>query len=154
MTVLRCPFSDCSEEISEDDKDIAIAMFNAHVSTHTVNGRPRGSSSSSKSEKLTRPKLTQGMLEETWNSFKALWELYKTGAGLSAEECGLQLIYCCDDELMEQVVRADPLIISKPKEEQLEAIKKLAVVPVSSFIFKFQFKDSISSFNFKIQLQV
>ena len=131
MTVLRCPFSDCSEEISEDDKDIAIAMFNAHVSTHTVNGRPRGSSSSSKSEKLTRPKLTQGMLEETWNSFKALWELYKTGAGLSAEECGLQLIYCCDDELMEQVVRADPLIVSKPEEEQLEAIKKLAVVPVA-----------------------
>ena len=131
MVVLRCPFNECVEEIADDDKDIAIAIFNAHVSTHNVTGRPHGGGSSSKSEKLTRPKLTQGMLEEAWNSFKALWELYKTGAGLSAQKCGLQLIYCCDSELIEQVVRTDPVIASKPEEELLEAMKKLAVVPVA-----------------------
>ena len=70
MVNMRCPFPSCQEEIVNEDKEIAIALFNAHVSTHTVANRPQGSSSSSKSEKLTRPKLSQGMLEESWNSFE------------------------------------------------------------------------------------
>ena len=113
MTTLGCPFPDCTEEVTNTDKDVAIALFNAHVSTHTVNVGRNQSSSSSKSEKLTRPKITQGLLVEAWNSFKVLWSLYKKGAGLSETECGLQLIYCCDEELMEQLLRADPNIVSK-----------------------------------------
>ena len=128
---LKCPFPSCEEEVSQEDKDIAIALFNAHVTTHTAENRPQRSNGSSKSEKLTRPKLSHGMLEESWNSFKVLWQMYKTGAGLSESECSLQLIYCCDEELMEQVLRANPLIVSKPENDQLEEIRKLAVVPVA-----------------------
>ena len=71
------------------------------------------------------------MLVESWNSFQALWKLYKKGAGLSEAEYGLQLIYCCNEELMEQILRADPNIVAKPEAEQLESIRKLAVVPVA-----------------------
>merc|ERR1712237_265090 len=71
------------------------------------------------------------MLGESWNSFKVLWGLYKTGASLSNEEYGLQLIYCCDEELLEQLIRADPNLVDKPENEQLASIRKLAVVPVA-----------------------
>ena len=71
------------------------------------------------------------MLVESWNSFQVLWKLYKKGAGLSEAERGLQLIYCCDEELLEQLLRADPDIAAKPEADQLESIRKLAVVPVA-----------------------
>ena len=133
MVKLECPFPSCSESVDNSDKEIAIALFNAHVGTHTVASRSTaaGSNVSSRSEKLPRPKLAQGMLEESWNSFLVLWSLYKTGAGLSASDCSLQLIYCCDQELTEQVIRADPEIMNKSENEQLEAIRRLAVVPVA-----------------------
>ena len=131
MTTLNCPCPDCGEAVTNADKDVAIALFNAHVSTHTVNTGRIHSNSSSKSEKLSRPKVTQGMLEEAWNSFTVLWNLYKNGAGLSQAELGLQLIYCCDEDLMEQLLRADPSIVSKSEKEQMESIRSLAVVPVA-----------------------
>ena len=134
MIRLECPFPLCNESVENEDKEIAIAVFNAHVSTHTTPSRTTAASSSnvsSRSEKLTRPKLSQGMLEESWNSFMVLWNLYKSGAGLSTSECSLQLIYCCDQELMEQVIRADPDITKKSEEDQLKSIRKLAVVPVA-----------------------
>ena len=59
------------------------------------------------------------MLVESWNSFQVLWNLYKKGAGLTEAECGLQLIYCCDEELMEQLLRADPNIVTKPEIDQM-----------------------------------
>ena len=123
MPTLECPFAECEEQVVNTDKDVAIALFNAHISTHTANtGRTQGNGPS-KSEKLSRPKITQGMLVESWNSFQVLWKLYKKGAGLSEAECGLQLIYCCDEELMVQLLRADPNIVAKPETEQLETRK-------------------------------
>ena len=93
MTTLDCPFPNCTEVVTNAKENVAIALFNAHVSTHTVNTGQIHGNGSSKSEKLSRPKVTQGMLEEAWNSFKVLWNLYKSGAGLSQAELGLQLIY-------------------------------------------------------------
>ena len=66
---------------------------------------------------------------ESWNLFGVLWNLYKKGAGLSEAECGLQLIYCCDEELMEQLLHADPNIVTKPEIEQMESKKKIGSSP-------------------------
>ena len=115
MTTLGCPFTGCEEQVINADKDVAITLFNAHISTHTANAGRNQGSGPSKSKKLTRPKITQGMLVESWNSFGVLWNLYKKGAGLSEAECGLQLIYCCDKELMEQLLLADPNIVLRRK---------------------------------------
>ena len=131
MPELRCPFSDCSEVVTEDDKDIAIAMFNAHVCTHTAGRSGERSNSSNKSEKIARPKISQGMMEESWNSFKLQWKIYKSSASLSTADGMLQLIYCCEQSLLEHVLRSDPDITTKSEDEQLKSIGKLCVVPVA-----------------------
>ena len=131
MPELRCPFSGCSEVVNEDDKEIAIAMFNAHVCTHTAGRSADRSNSSSKSEKIARPKISQGMMEESWNSFKLQWKIYKSSASLSTEDGKLQLIYCCEQSLLEHVLRSDPDITNKSEIEQLNSIGKLCVVPVA-----------------------
>ena len=41
---LGCPFTGCEEQVINTDKDVAIALFNAYISTHTANtGRNQGS---------------------------------------------------------------------------------------------------------------
>ena len=74
---------DCDDITEDDDKDIAIALFNAHVSTHSARGAP---TPQNRAERLQRPKISQGMLEENWNSFLLQWGIYKDGAGLQAAE--------------------------------------------------------------------
>ena len=111
MPVFNCPFDGCEDVTSNDDKDIAITIFNAHVATHT--SVRQAAQKSTRSEKIARPKISQGMLEEGWNLFLIQWRLYKTSAGLSVEEGKTQLIYCCEQELIEHVLRSDPEIVDK-----------------------------------------
>ena len=44
MTTLGCPFAGCEEQVVNADKDVVIAIYNAHISIHTANaGRNQGS---------------------------------------------------------------------------------------------------------------
>ena len=126
MPALKCPFAGCMKQVVNADKDVAITLFNAHVHTHTVNAGRNHGSDQEKSEELVRPRITQGMSLDSWNCFQVRWELFKNDAGLSEAEYGLQLMYCCSEEIMEQLYHADPLILAKSEIEQLEAIRKLA----------------------------
>lgn len=67
MPRIPCPFGDCGDVTENDDKEIAIAVFNAHVATHTLMARAPDRNDQTKVERLQRPKVSQGMLEETWN---------------------------------------------------------------------------------------
>ena len=132
MPRLVCPFPGCGDTTETDSENLAIALFNAHISTHTTsaqNGQRTGAAS--KSEKIVRPKLSQGMPEESWNSFLIQWKIYKSSAGLSSSESKLQLIYCCEQSLLEHVLRSDPDITGKNEPEQLSSIRKLCVIPVA-----------------------
>ena len=132
MPVLQCPFPECETSTDNDDKDLAIALFNAHVATHAP--RPATSSTGgggNMAEKFQRPTACQGMLEEDWNSFLLQWEIYKEGANLSAANSVKQLIYCCEQELLKFVLRADPSVRSKTEAQVLAVMKTLAVVPVA-----------------------
>ena len=64
MPLFRCPFNGCEDTTDNEDKDIAIAIaiFNAHVATHT-SGSQSGKKST-RSERIARPKISQGLLEE------------------------------------------------------------------------------------------
>ena len=53
-------------------KELCITLYNAHVLTHMAG---------TEGEHLQRPKITQGMLEEAWLSWKTQWQMYKDGTG-------------------------------------------------------------------------
>ena len=132
MPRLPCPFNGCSHATEDESENLAIALFNAHVSTHTVttaNNVQRVGPS--KSEKIARPRLSQGMPEEGWNSFIVQWKIYKSSAALTEDEGKLQLIYCCEQDLLEHVLRSDPDITGKAEPDQLASIRRLCVIPVA-----------------------
>ena len=86
---LLCPHAGCGNKNEVDDKEIAIALYNANVSTHAV---ASGGVAQSKAKKLNRPKVNQGMLEEQWGSFTLQWELYKEGTNLSEGEAAPRML--------------------------------------------------------------
>ncbi len=131
MVTLRCPVANCGRQVVNRDMDLLVATYRAHISTHTADTNQDRSNGPSKGEKISRPRITRGMSVEAWNSFQVRWGLYKTGTRLSESEYSLQLLYCCDKELLEQLLQADPGIADKPEVDQLESIRKLAVVPVA-----------------------
>ena len=117
------------KQVVHTDEDVAIALFNAHIRSHTADAGRNNGSDREKRKKLTELKITQGMSMDSWNSFQVLWKLYKDDADLSEADRSLQLIYCCSEELKRQLFRADPKITAKPEIKQLKSIRKLAVVP-------------------------
>ena len=88
MPMVKCPFTGCKEQMTEADKERTIAPS----STHTVDANRNRVSVPSKSEKLTRPKITQGTLGNPRNSGKATRILYKTGTSISEVRHRWQLI--------------------------------------------------------------
>ena len=100
MMTLKCPFADRAEQVVNANEEVAVALYNAHTSTHTTGTDRNRSNGPSKSEK-SRPKATQGTLAELWKPIQALWKLYMTYAGRPEAEHGLPLVHCCDKQLRE-----------------------------------------------------
>ena len=128
MPPLVCDFPDCKEQVVDTNENVAIVLFNTHMLLHTS----YGGSDADKDVSMARPKITQGMSMEEWNSFLAMWRRYRIETDLAEEECALQLILGCEDKLVDQVYVTDPSISDKPVIEQLEAIRRLAVIPATT----------------------
>ena len=62
MVALDCLVAGCKERVANADEDIAVALFNAHISTHTADTGHNQGSDLSKNEEWVRPKTTQEKL--------------------------------------------------------------------------------------------
>ena len=77
MLTLGCLVAGCKEQVANTVKDVAIALFNGHASTHTGDTNCNQGSSRNKIVIWSRPKITQGMSANSWRSLQVLWSLYK-----------------------------------------------------------------------------
>ena len=68
------------------------------------------------------------MLEEGWMKCILQWDLYVTGTGINEGDKPRQFIHRCEQELLELVLKVEPVIGTKTL---AETVKKLAVIPVA-----------------------
>ena len=120
MLTLDCLVADCKEQVVDKHEAMAVVRLEAHRMVHKTTSR---------GATAARPRITQGMSAESWRSFQVMWRLFKTDTEVSEEECGLQLIQCCEGNLLERLFRTDHRIFSKTEEEQMDSIGKLVVTP-------------------------
>ena len=104
------------------DKEMAVALLSAYTATHTLDTSRKQGSGLIKSEKVTRPKITQSMRVEAWSSSQITWKPYKTSTGIPKEEGSLQLLACGDADPREQPSRTDPISALQPEARQEEPI--------------------------------
>ena len=114
--------------MDNDDRDVGIALFNAHVATHTAAGGGAGAPNLCKPKVIDNPTVGVNTTAEAWTYFTTAWNAYKVGTGLGAGQIPIHLINCCDPDLRQDVIReGGKEIYNKTEAQILAAIRKLAV---------------------------
>ena len=97
MPELTCPFPDCGDGTSLENDSVAVAIFNAHVGTHTVGAQQR---QQGKPNKIETPKLRSGIGPDEFNFWLERWKNYKRVNRLrDVQYIRNQLVNCCETEL-------------------------------------------------------
>lgn len=78
---------------------LVVVLLTIHNNVHTT---PTATPVKQHSPKLARPK---GASEETWNTFIARWEMFKSSTDLLLKEIGQQLFHCCDEILRDDILK-------------------------------------------------
>ena len=130
MPSIDCPIAGCGYSTENVDPAIAAALLTVNNNDHTGAASP-AVPTKQKVPNLARPSISSGSSEETWNAFRARWNLFKAGTQLTAADTTQQFFQCCDEALGNDLLRGDTDIIAHTETEVLTAIKKLAVIPVA-----------------------
>ena len=124
MPAVACPIPGCAYVTDDLDAAIVAALITAHSATHMH----RPVAAAAKMEKVKRPVITAGGSSEDWSYFLTRWTDYVNATKITDQDRIIQLLECCDEQLRKDLTRsAGGSLTTKPENEILEAIKKLAI---------------------------
>ena len=87
--------------------------------------------------KLKPPIISAGSTPDQWSAFQRQWAMYKTGMAISNVMRATALFHCCDQDLMNDLMRDLQEDVSKMAElDLLAAIKRLAVKEESTLVHR------------------
>ena len=127
---LHCEVESCDFEAANDDKDIMLAQYASHQRNHE-NGATPIRAGTSRAAKVERPKIGMGSSEESWNTFLSRWSNYKRTAAIPVSLAAGELFECCESDLGDDVIKQNSALLEGNETPLLEAIKKLAVIPIA-----------------------
>ncbi len=127
---LRCEVTGCTFEASNDDKDLMLESYRSHQRNH-ASATSTSRAETSRAAKADRPKISSGCLEEVWNTFLTRWKNYKRTAAIPDSLAAGELFECCEKELGDDVIKQNSSLLEGSETALLDAIKKLAVIPVA-----------------------
>ena len=140
---LQCPFTDCDSVTAHADKEIALALFNAHIATHTMASAPAAKRSRTEMKKPDRPIVKEDSTDQDWAIFEFEWGRYCTAVGITGDEDVLrsELLNCCDPALRQRLLEmVGPETLNNMTEKDLKAlIKEIAVLSVDPVVHRVQF---------------
>ena len=93
---VRCPVPGCEYETEESTKAFAVALLNAHTTTHAGGIMAQNQTPSAKVEKLKRPTVSADATSEDWEYFLTRWGEYRKETRLTGEDVVTQLLEYCD----------------------------------------------------------
>ena len=132
MASIECQYTGCSYKAENASEQIALAMFNSHILTHSQPAR--APTQSQKLPPIPRPEIKQDVDEEDWESFVAEWENFKICGAIPQEQLTVQLLSCCDKNLSRLIIREQPNIVSGEEAALLAAMKRIAVIKVATCV--------------------
>ena len=80
---LQCPFTDCDAVTTNADKEIALALFNAHIATHTMASAPAAKKARVEMKKPDRPIVKEDSTDQDWAIFEFEWGRYCAAVGIT-----------------------------------------------------------------------
>ena len=137
---LDCPIAGCnwqSQELPETYVDALTAALRMHNQSVHENQGQQAPQPTAPSLKLKSPTVGAGCTPDQWSSFTRQWTMYKTGMGITNAQCATALFHCCNQDLMDDImrdIRGDVSVMSEV--DLLAAIKRLAVKEESTLVHR------------------
>ena len=69
-----------------------------------------------------------GLSLEAWNVFTRRWQMFMQGSGIYEVSATAKLFQCASQSLGDSLLKSDAEIVSKPLQELLSAMRRLAVI--------------------------
>ena len=138
-TNMACPIPDCGYSTGDQTEPVAIAYLNAHMYAHKSPPAQQQAAASivhRGGPKLDRPTIETGVSMEEWIMFTRRWDIFKEGSQIADNNASHHLFQCADGALGDALLKTDPTIIHKNVDVVLNAMKKLAVIPIATGIIR------------------
>ena len=119
---VKCPIGGCRYQTDEiDNGAVLAAILNLHAQSHATGAATI--------EKMRRPTVSPGTSAQDWEFFQRRWNSYKTGAELTGARVVSQLLECCSEDLLKDLMQTSGNdLSSKTETEVMKMMKELAVV--------------------------
>ena len=138
MPTVPCSHAPGCSYVTDSEATIGEAIVLLQMHEKAKHEQQTVSNSSAKADKVRRPTITGGGSSEDWQYFVTRWEEYAAATKLSESDKVLQLLECCDEQLRRDLTRAaGGTLSSKPEDEVMEAIRKLAVREENTMVGRF-----------------
>ena len=135
MVVINCAYPGCAFQSEDAPEAAACAILQSHAFSHAAPG-PNFNRAPSEGLKLTRPSIDVGVSLEAWNVFTRRWQMFRQGSGINEASATAQLFQCASQILGDSLLKSDAEIVSKPLQELLSAMRRLAVIPVTTGVLR------------------
>ena len=128
---MDCAYPGCAFQSKDAPEAVACAILQSHAFSHAAPGL-NFNHAPSEGPKLTRPSIDEGVSLEAWNVFTRRWQMFRQGSGINETSDTTQLFQCASQSLGDSLLKSDTEIVSKPLQELLSAMRRLAVIPVAT----------------------
>ena len=125
----------CAFQSEDAPEAVACAILQSHTFSHAARG-PNFNRAPSEGPELTRPSTDVGVSLEAGNVFTRRWQTFRQGSGINKVSATAQLFQCASQSLGDSLLKSDAEIVSKPLQELLSALRRLAVIPVATGVLQ------------------
>ena len=140
MVIINCAFPGCDYRTEDAAETIASVIFQSHVYGHArIACEPTQNNSPAKdvsAPRLIRPQVDAGISLEEWNIFVRRWNVFKQGSGIDDSAAPSQLFHCASQALGDLLLKSDADIMSKSLPDLMQAMKRLAIIPISTGVLR------------------
>ena len=138
MVVIDCAYPGCAFQSEGTPEAVACAILQSHPFSHAAPG-PNFNHAPSEGPKLTRSSIDVGVSLEAWNAFTRRWRMFRQESGINETSATAQLFQCASQSLGDSLLKSDAKIVSKPLQELLSAMRRLAVISVATGVLRLNF---------------
>ena len=105
------------------------------MGTHTAAAPSTSGNAAAKVEKVCHPTVPTAGSSEDWSYFLTQWQDYVDATKITGKDEVLQLLECCDKQLRKDLTQnTGGSLTTKPIEDVMSAIRKLAVLEESTMV--------------------
>ena len=133
--VIDCAYPGCAFQSEDAPEAVVCVILQSHAFSHAAFG-PNFNFGPSEGPKLTRPSIDVGVSLEAWNVFTCRWQMFRQGSGINKALATAQLFQCASQSLRDSLLKSNAEIVSKPLQELLSAMRRLAVIPVATGVLR------------------